>query len=214
MAVKSWSYSQLSAYKQCPHKWMYQRVVKLQEPPSWHLTNGNFVHSLAENFLLGKIDELPSQLNKFKKEFINLRDMGAQAELPRVYNNKWSFLGGEEAWMHDEAWLRLKIDAAVPGLLIDFKTGKEYAEHIGQGRLYANAEMANNSEIDEVDVEFWYLNSGKVAQYTFYRQDLANDVANWEEQVKTMHNDTEFKPKENAYCKYCYVKDVCTLNKS
>jgi len=74
--AKNWSYSQLSMYEQCPHAHMYRKIVKLKEEPSWHLTNGNYVHKLAENYLLGIIKEIPKELGKFRKEFANLLEAG------------------------------------------------------------------------------------------------------------------------------------------
>lgn len=211
MTTKSWSYSQLSAYEQCPHKWMYQRIVKLPEAPSWHLTNGNYVHSLAENFLKGKIDEVPKELSKFTKEFKNLKAANAVAEQPIVLRSDWSYLGGEEAWASKEAWLRMKIDASIgDDYLIDFKTGKKYDEHVKQAKLYANTRLMLDMHQHDVTVEFWYLNSGEVVDYTFTRDSLDSDIADWEARVTTMHNDTEFKPKVHEWCKYCYVKHLCT----
>lgn len=211
MTTKSWSYSQLSAYEQCPHKWMYQRIVKLPEPPSWHLANGNYVHSLAENFLKGKIAELPKELSKFTKEFNNLRRAEAASETPIVLRNDWSYLGGEEAWGSKEAWLRLKIDASHgDDYLVDFKTGKKYDEHEKQAKLYANTMLMMNKNQHDVTVEFWYLNSGEVVDYTFTRDSLDSDIADWEARVATMHSDTEFKPRVHEWCKFCYVKHLCT----
>lgn len=210
MAIKSWSYSQLSGYEQCPHAHMYRRVVKMPEPTSWHLTNGNYVHSLAENFLLGKIEEVPKELAKFSKEFIKLREHKAIAEEAIVLDNTWQLLGNEEAWMSEDAWLRLKIDATVnSNYLIDFKTGKKYDDHIKQGRLYSNVKMMLDKSIDEIDVEFWYVGIGDVATYTFYRKDLDADIADWERRVAIMHADETYKPTPHQWCRNCYVKEFC-----
>ena len=207
---KSWSYSQLSAYEQCAHAHMYRRIVKLPEPPSYHLQNGTYVHSLAENFLLGKTKELPKELSKFTKEFNNLLEAKAIPEEAIVLRKDWSHIGGEEAWMSDEAWLRLKLDARIENYLVDFKTGKVYDEHVKQGRLYANVHMLMHQDVAEVDVEFWYLNSGQVVSHVFYRDDLEKDVAEWERRVEIMHNDASFIPTPHQYCRNCYVKHLCT----
>jgi hypothetical protein len=208
--IKSWSYSQLSSYEQCPHAHMYKRIVKLPEPPSWHLTNGNYVHSLAENYLLGRIEELPKELSKFKNEFANLKSSGAIPEQALVLDSTWSLIGGEEAWKHENAWLRLKIDATVgDDFLIDFKTGKVYPDHVKQAKLYSNVKMMLDMHLDEVTVEFWYLNSGEVVDFTFYRADLDVDIADWERRVSIMHNDETYIPTPHQWCRNCYVKEFC-----
>ena len=204
---KSWSYSQLSGYEACAHAHMYRRIVKLLEEPSWHLTNGNFVHSLAEKYLLGEIEQLPRELIKFKKEFETLLKCKAAPEEAFVLNKKWEHI--PNGWLSNDAWLRLKLDARIDNYIVDFKTGKQYDTHIHQGRLYANAFMMLNEDVNEVDVEFWYLSSGQVQSHVFRRDDLEADIADWERRVAILHNDTAFLPTKHQWCKYCYVKYLC-----
>lgn len=184
------------------------KIAKIVEPPSIYLTKGLAAHSVAENYLLGNIDNVPSVLHKFKKEFESLRSHNAIPEEAIALDNKWNKL---DDWMHDDAWLRLKLDARVDSYIVDFKTGKHYDEHIHQAKLYANVHMITNESCEEVDVEFWYLTSGAVKSYTFHRKDLDNDVADWEARVEKMVTDTEFKPTKNPYCKYCHIKNICPL---
>jgi CRISPR/Cas system-associated exonuclease Cas4 (RecB family) len=204
---KTWSYSQLSGYEKCAHAHMYRKVIKLPEPPSYHMTKGNAVHSLAEDYLLGKHETLPPVLGKFRREFKSLLDKGAIPEEEIVLDKEWQLI--ENGWAHKDAWLRLKLDARIGNYIVDFKTGRVYEEHINQGRLYANVCMMLNPEYDEVDVEFWYLNSGVVLGHTFYRKDLFDDIGNWINRVNKLHTDTDYTPTPHEYCKYCYVKHLC-----
>lgn len=208
MKQQSWSYSRLTDYEMCPHAHMYRRIVKLPEPESWYLTNGKFVHSLAENYLLGKIEEVPKELIKFKSEFENLRKHKAIPEQEIVLNDSWVNI--PNGWESPDAWLRMKIDARVGNYLVDFKTGKKYDSHIGQARLYANALMMIDEQIDSVDVEMWYLGLGEVTSYEFTRYTLKSDIADWERRVNIMFADTAFEPTPHQYCRNCYVKDMCT----
>jgi len=205
--LKTWSYSQLSGYEKCAHAHMYRKVIKLPEPPSYHMAKGTAAHLLAEDYLLGKHEILPPVLDKFRKEFAKLLELGAAPEEAFVLTKDWQLI--PNGWNAKDAWLRLKLDARVDNYIVDFKTGKAYDEHINQGKLYANVHMMLNPDINEIDVEFWYLNSGQVTDYKFYREDLAKDIANWEQRVHTMHNDTTYNPTPHEYCKYCYVKHLC-----
>jgi hypothetical protein len=168
---------------------------------------------MAEQYLLGNYDHLPPSLSKFKNEFANLKKHGAKAEEAFVLNIDWDYMGGEDAWMHNQAWLRLKLDARVDNYIVDFKTGKVYDDHINQGRLYADVHMMLNSDVDEVDVEFWYLNSGEIVSHTFNRWDLESHIKDWNRRVDVMHSDTTFTPTPHEYCKYCYVKEMCNAYK-
>jgi len=184
----------------------------MPEKPSWALQNGIAVHSIAENYLKKEIQGLPPKLSKFKKEFDNLVKYGAIPEEQIVFDNTWTEIPGD-SWMDSNAWLRMKIDARVDNMVIDFKTGKHYDDHVNQARLYANAQMMREPSIDEVDVEFWYLNSGEVKDYNFVRTDLDRHIEEWNTKVEIMHNDTEFKPTKNLYCKYCDFIKICPAYK-
>lgn len=211
---ESWSYSKLSSYEQCPHAWMYERIVKLEKPISWHLTKGNYVHTLAENYLLGKIAEVPKELSKFKTEFQNLRLNNAIPEEALVLDSNWSLIGNDDAWQHDNAWLRLKIDATVSDeYIIDFKTGKEYDEHEKQAKLYAVAKMMTKPDLETVEVEFWYLSIGATKTYVYQRIHLEQYKAEFESRVEVMFNDKTFEPKPHKYCNNCFVKNLCTAYK-
>jgi len=204
----SWSLSTLNLYEQCAFKYKCIKIDKIEEPPSYFLTKGITAHSMAEEYLKGNIDGVPAVLRKFSKEFMNLKKHGAIPEEALTFNDKWEFI--PDGWFHEDAWLRMKLDARIDNYVIDFKTGKHYEEHVNQARLYANAHMVRTDE-KEVHIEFWYLASGEVHDYTFTRDTLEEDVALWNEKAAKIHNDTEFKPTKNQYCKYCHVQNICPL---
>ena len=207
MTIKPWSYSKLSDYEKCAHAHMYRRIVKLEEPPSYHMNIGNAVHSMAEKFLLDEIKVLPPVLNKFAKEFKSLKAAKAIAEEPMSLDRNWLII--PNGWNDKNTWLRLKIDARVDNYIIDFKTGKIYDSHVEQARLYANVYMMNSKDCDCVEVEFWYLNLGEVVSFMFYRENLEEHIADWERRVAIMDNDTTFAPTPHEYCRNCYVNKYC-----
>jgi CRISPR/Cas system-associated exonuclease Cas4 (RecB family) len=207
--IKSWSNSVLGLYEQCAFKYMCAKIAKIPEPQSYHLTKGLASHTIAENYLLGKIQEVPYELNKFAREFRKLRELGAAPEEAFTLNNKWELI--PDGWRAKDAWLRLKLDARIDNYVVDFKTGRHYDDHKHQAKLYSNAMMMVEPSYDEVDVEFWYLHSGIVKTYSFHRDSLKADIGQWEERVEKMHNDITFKPTPNEYCKYCHFIDICPV---
>lgn len=210
--VKSWSLSSLSLYEQCPLKYKLERIDKLPTPTSHALQRGIHIHALAEQYLLGNITGgMPPQLAKFTREMQNLKKGGALAEEMWVLDKMWQHVKSDDAWMSKEAWLRAKGDARIGNFVVDFKTGKKYDKHEDQARLYSNILMQMFPEMEEVEVEFWYLDSGEVGSYTFYRADLAFDISEWEKRVSDLFRETEWKPKHNDYCRWCPFQDKCEL---
>lgn len=207
--IKAWSYSSLSDYYKCAHAWMYRRIIKKPEPRSIYLVKGEAIHKQAEDFINGEIKDLPLVLIRFNKEFHKLREHGFVAEEEIVLDSQWQHL--PDGWEHDLAWLRLKTDARKDNFVIDFKTGKYYSTHDEQAKLYATALMSINPEWQDVEIEFWYLDSGMVRSYNFHRTDLDDYKQYWQDKVDKMMNDETYEPTQHEYCKYCYVKNVCPL---
>lgn len=209
--VKTWSLSSLSLYEQCPLKYKLQRIDKIPEPRSQALEKGIHYHNVAEQFLLGNITGMPRELAKFATEFKSLKKYNAIPEENWVLDNQWNPVEGEDKWMSKRAWLRAKGDARVDNFIVDFKTGRKYDKHEEQARLYANILMRIDPSLTEVDVEFWYLNSGEVSQYKYYSADLRKDIEQWESRVSKLFNEQHWFPKENNYCRWCSYQDKCEL---
>jgi CRISPR/Cas system-associated exonuclease Cas4 (RecB family) len=189
---------------------MCVKIAKLPEPESYALVAGIAAHNVAEQYLLGKIEEPPQVLSKFTKEFRKLRELEAIPEEPWSFNSNWEFI--PNGWQHPETWLRMKLDARVDNYIVDFKTGRHYDEHRHQARLYANAHMLK-SNATEVEIEFWYLKTGEVKTFEFNNKNLEDDKAHWQERVDIMLNDVEFKPTINQWCKYCTFIDICPAHR-
>jgi len=209
---RSWSYSALKLYEQCAFKYKCNKIDKIPDPPSYAVLKGFEAHEKAEAYLK---DDGPmvQSMSTFAKEFMKLKKLGATSERGLVLADNWSVLGEDDAWLHDDAWLRLKIDASLDNLVIDFKTGKQYDDHVHQGRLYGAAILIAHPEFDEVDVEFWYLNSGAVSSFIVKRTELQNEIDHWSARVEKLMSETDWAPTKNQYCKYCAYKKICPLFK-
>ena len=207
---RAWSLSILKLYEQCPGKYKAIKIDKIPEPESPYLSKGIAEHTKCEDFLTDKIQVLPPSLQNFYYEFHNLKKRGALAEEAIATDDHWDIIPGD-SWYHPDVWLRLKLDARVDNFLVDFKTGKRYPEHEEQAELYSIVWLLNHPEIETVEVEFWYLNTGEVVTYTFDRRELTNQTVKWEERVKAFMEDTAFTPTRNKYCYNCYIRQDCEV---
>jgi hypothetical protein len=168
------------------------------------MIRGEAVHKLAEHFLLDDIPNVPKDLEKFRTEFIQIKKLQADAEIDLSVTSSWKPTTATD-W--SGVWLRTKIDARVrvetESSVIDFKTGKIYGDNQDQNELYAVTEMCHSPEVDTVDTELWYLDSGDVVSQKFHRKDLSKMKAKWSRRVKPMFTLTEGKMTPSHMCKWC-----------
>lgn len=209
-----WSYSQWSDYEKCPAKVKYKQIMKYPEPPAPALARGVTAHKIPEDIINGvpyedavknnPVPGKPCYIASWAPKIIELRDQKASPEAPYAVNREW----GTESWFSPRAWLRGKLDARVPGKIIDFKTGQRYAEHAYQADLYATLEFATTPNPPEkVVVEFWYFDEPyseeALKTYTFEAAKQADRIAGWEHRVSAMMNDTIFPHRPGNHCRWC-----------
>lgn len=209
-SVTSWSLSALKQYETCAYKYKRSRLDGVKEPTSYALERGIDLHRKLEFYLNGTIKGgVPRSLFRFETEIANLKKYGAIAEEQFVLNTEWKPLDDPKPWFSKKAWFRAKTDARVNNLVIDLKTGRKYDTHYEGAELYALIFLLENDAYDEVDVEFWYCDSGDMSNWTFYRKDVEETKARWQERADKLFNEKEWKPTINEYCKYCHLKKEC-----
>ena len=145
--IKSWSYSGLKVFEQCPFRSYLARVKKIREESGPAAERGTVIHQEAEDYVNGTLGEFPDTLKKFKDNFEELRNgfINAQVELEGDwgFDTEWQAVG----WNDKNTWARVKLDALVhqdetSARVIDYKTGKKWGNEIAhsqQALLYAIA---------------------------------------------------------------------------
>ena len=56
--ITSWSFSRYSDYQQCPAKAKYKHVLRMKEPPNDAMARGTAIHTMAEDYIKGKLNPL------------------------------------------------------------------------------------------------------------------------------------------------------------
>ena len=72
--INNWSYTKLIDYEQCPYRVKLKHIDKVPEERAEAAERGTTIHQLAEDFVRGKLKDLPSELRHFAAEFAVLRD--------------------------------------------------------------------------------------------------------------------------------------------
>lgn len=214
--ITAWSFSRYSLYMQCPLKFKLSAIDKIAEPKSMAMLRGSEIHKMAEDYLLGVIEELPVELKRFEAEFAHLRAQERlHVEENWAFDNQWS----KADWFDMlNCWARIKLDCAyyqAKGVLrvIDWKTGKfrsaDTDTYTKQLELYALAAMVMLPGIKEVRPSLAYLDVGITypqESVSYLRMDITRLKTLWRKRVAPMMGDTEFLPTRNKYCYSCFYR--------
>lgn len=220
--MTSWSFSRYSDYKTCPLKCRLKHIEKIKEPGSVHLERGIAVHNEAEAYVKGTLAKLPDSLKSFKDEFNKMRKMYKEKKLPMIVEDNWAFdiEWNETEWNNwAECWVRIKLDSAhyEEGEVLyvtDYKTGKmsayKNAEYMEQLELYALAALLmTGAENPTIKPRLLYVDSGDQypplgQEVTYTKADLKRLKGEWTKRVKPMMSDTNFPPRPNGTCGFCW----------
>lgn len=213
--VKSWSYSSLKVYEQCPYRTYIAKVRKVPEPSSPAADRGTQIHLEAEDYVKGVLGELPDSLKKFKDDFEELRALYAEAKVE--LEGEWGFnLDWEPTgWMQDNTWGRIKLDALVnedetSARVIDYKSGKKFGNEIAHSQqclLYAIATFLRYPHIEHVQTELWYIDHGESTKKTWSREAAMVFLPGIYQRAVAMTTATTFDPKPSpTACKWCSYK--------
>lgn len=219
----SWSWSRYQDWVKCPLRAKLKHIDKIKEPSNDAMERGTAIHTMAEEYVLGKLRTLPTELRAFKDEFSKLKKLYKSKSLPLSVEGDLAFTKDWTTTKWDDwngAWVRIKIDCehfATPTLLIltDYKTGKmderNTAEYMLQLQLYAVSGLVRYSHIKNLVVQprILYLDHGveypppgEQVQYTL--NDLKKLLKDWAKRVTPMFAERRFAPKPNSSCRWCY----------
>lgn len=204
-------------YLRCPKYAKFKHVDRIKEPGSEAMDRGAAIHTLAEEYLTGKVDALPPELEKFADEFNHLRSIkdGVFVEQEWAFTKDWDKSDWRD-WTN--CWLRVKLDCVHQtenGVLIitDWKTGsfrqQKVKEYLQQLELYALAALLMVPDVAAVKPRLVYLDDGSIysVDEAYTKDSLPALKLVWRARVDEMLNDTVFlpKPAENK-CKYCFFR--------
>lgn len=224
--VRAWSFSALKIFEQCPYRTYIKTVKGVKEPSSAAGDRGSRIHDLAEQYVDGTLDKLPTELSKFSSEFEELRELyaikGLRTSVVEL-EGEWGFTSDWQAtkWIGKDVWARIKLDALVhdsetAGRVIDYKTGKKFGNEIShsqQGLLYAIGTFFRYPDMQFVQTEFWYLDqkrdSNNPMVKTYTREEAMLFAPGWHKRGVIMTTETAFDPNPSTHnCRWCPHKEA------
>lgn len=206
--IEAWSFSRWKDHTKCPRLAKYKHIDKKKEPGNDAMARGQKIDGDIEKYLKGLLP-LPAEAVSFKKEFVALKKLKPQTQENWAFGRKWNYLG-EDGWFSKQAWLRVKMDAAVlvkkAARVIDFKTGKQYEDHKLQLELYALSAFIIFPSAEVAETNLWYIDLGKEDPVKFYREQLPELQAKWGDRTKVMLADIRFPAKPGNHCTHCHFR--------
>jgi len=215
MSVKyNWSYSSLSLFQQCPHKYFRLKIKKdIVEPPAEHLNYGLEVHKAAEDYV-GKGVPIPEKYI-FIKEHLD-----ALIEIPgeKLCEYKLGLNTNLEPckFFDKDVWWRGVADLIIiqddKAYVIDYKTGKnaKYAD-TKQLEILSLALFKHFPKVKKVKAGLLFLVANDFVKAGYEVSEEGTYWTKWLEDTKRLEMAIEneiWNKKPNFSCRgWCSVVD-------
>lgn len=209
-----WSYSSISLFKQCPHKYFRLRIAKdVVEPPTEATMYGTEAHKAAEEYMLndtplppkfsfmqGPLDTLKNKDGERLCEFRMGLTRGLQPcafDAPDVW---WHGIADLVILQGDRAWV------------VDYKTSKssKYADK-GQLELMALGVFAHFPQVRKVRGGLLFVVADDFVKSEYTRHDESLYWRPWIDTTAALEKALEkgaWNPRPNFTCKkWCPVED-------
>tara|TARA_R110000824_G_scaffold62813_4_gene166026 strand:+ start:636 stop:1385 length:750 start_codon:yes stop_codon:yes gene_type:complete len=208
----AWSYSALKTFEECAYRTYISKVKKVREESGPAAQRGTEIHQQAEDYVNGKIGDLPDTLLKFKNEFEILRRLYDEAKVE--LEGEWGFSIDWKpvAWFGKDTWARIKLDALVnqdetSARVIDYKTGKKFGNEISHGQqalLYAIGTFMRYPHLDYIQTEMWYLDKGETTIKSYTRDQAMIFMPGIHRRAIKMTTATRYDPTPSkTACRWC-----------
>lgn len=215
--ANAWSFSSLTSYETCPHRYYRERVVKdVKDKESEAMRWGNEVHEALENRVKNGI-ALPKSMQQWEPLVARLlsRNGRSIAEQQLCLNEQMIATD----WFGKDAWCRGIVDYTLldgeKAIALDWKTGKVKNDH-DQLTLFAALILHHYPEVNEVHTGYvWLAHGNKITTKIFLRSDLPDIWAEWLPRVRRLDiafEEDKWEKKPSGLCRaWCPVLD-CEFN--
>jgi len=218
---RPYSYSRLSLHDQCPRKFKYSYIDKLERGPTDRtaLLKGGAVHSILENYPNRTTHKLAHKYHHIVDKFLN-------GEVSQKYFGDVSFMNEVSFGLTEElepttygdkkALFRGKIDRVqvIDNLLYlcDWKTGKYREERFQDFRqllFYAIYFFRRYPNINKIKICYVYVEHDLENEMILDREYLFNYVKQLTDIIIATESDREFPKSPSRLCDWCDYQQHC-----
>lgn len=213
------SYSRISDYRQCPHKFNLKYLDKApnfqlkDEDKSPALVRGGNIHKSLDRYIRNKLDKQPNDITSPEVArtaplidgIMDNYNVSPEKQIAIDSNFK------EVSWYSKDAYFRVIMDLIGWGsdlLIGDFKTGKltDYTgsmAKLGQLHMSAIVGFALWPEYEFCSSIYIYVDHQKVIPTRFKNSDFEPMKEQLIIEHETINSDVYFKATKNQFCRYC-----------
>ena len=203
----AYSYSAVKLYEQCPARYKFSRIDKLQEPSGEAATRGTMMHSEIESIIKGGLlMTAHRELIYLLPQLVRWKDENAFSELKFSIDADWNVV----EYSSPPAWFRGVIDLYIEdgdvATVLDFKTGKE-RDYSDQVTVYAAVILATMPHINRVNLAIEFIDSQKNVQYArITRDEFETHKSAITDRINTINKDNIFAANPSGLCKFCHFR--------
>lgn len=202
--IDPWGFSKLDVFRTCKAKFKYQFIDKLPQRSSAALERGGEIHEAIESYLNGWSTGLPPELEEWREAFDLIKRENFHGEQAIGIARDWRLLPD---WFHKDTWLRVKMDAyyrkGTRLQVIDFKSGKYRIPSTDQIELYAIAGLSIYPDIEEVEAEYWFIDTGDFYKKLYKKAELIELRKKYEQASDAIYTEGQWLPTPSQECRWC-----------
>lgn len=201
----NWSLSSLSTYEKCALQYKYRYLENRPvPPPGGAAARGIEYHRHIEEFLTGKSEALPNEINFYTQYLTQLKGKEIYPEYTICLDREWRAVRPDDGSRWYKGILDLKVRSSeTEAIVIDWKTGKIYPEHEDQKSIYSLAVFCEDPSVLRVRAIHVYLDLGKNTEAIYDRQQMHELRAKWDSRILKLENEKEWIPNPSFKCRYC-----------
>jgi hypothetical protein len=200
-----WGFTKLDVFRTCRAKFKYQFIDKLPSGNSSPaLERGGQIHEDIENYINGWTTTLGPDTENWKPALDLLRKEDYHGEQAIGIAKDWRLLPD---WFNPATWLRVKMDTYYRKgsrlQVIDYKSGKYRVPSTDQVELYSIAGLSIYPDLDEVEAEYWFIDTGDFYKKVYTKAELVALRPKYEREAAAIYAEGQWSPMPSKECRWC-----------
>jgi hypothetical protein len=199
-----WSLSALGVFEKCQLQYRFRYIDKLLSQRGEAASRGVEKHKIFEDVMTGARPALPMEFSYYEGYIKELKAQQIFPEHKVALTRDWQPTTWEDGWFRgilDVKVLKSESEAGV----VDWKTGKIYADHDDQKSIYSLATFAEHPAVQRVRAVHVYIDLGQQREKVYDRSEMHGMRSKWESRVTFLErtDPQDMIPSPGYHCRYC-----------